>query len=81
MGLKYLDFLWALDFLYRYHPRCHSNEIILLADDILKWINHELPEDSSAIVYLKSCFSSPYDALNAVWKEILLQAGPFMSQN
>jgi len=81
MTLKYLDFLWALDFLYRYYPKFHSNELLILADDIFKWINNELPDDSSTLVYLKSCFSSPYEALTAVWKEILLLAGPFIRQN
>lgn len=81
MSLKYLDFLWALDFLYRYYPKYHSNELLTLADDIFKWINNELPEDSSALVYLKSSFSSPYEAFTAVWKEILLLAGPFLKQN
>lgn len=75
--MKYLDLLWALDILYRTYPKYHSSELILLADDILKWINNELPEDSSALIYLKSCFSSPYEALAAVWKEIMLIAGSF----
>jgi hypothetical protein len=81
MGLKYLDLLWALDLLYRHYPKYHSNELLILADDIFKWINNELPEDSSALIYLKSCFNSPYEALTAVWKEILLLAGPFSRQN
>jgi hypothetical protein len=81
MSLKYLDFLWALDFLYRHYPKYHSNELLILADDIFKWLNNELPEDSSTIVYLKSCFNSPYEALNAVWKEIVLLAGPFSRHN
>ena len=81
MSLKYLDFLWALDFLYRYYPKYHSNELLILADDIFKWINGELPEDSSALVYLKSCFNSPYEAWSAVWKEIRLLVGPFMRPN
>lgn len=74
---RYLDFIFALDILYRYYPRYHSNEILLLADDIIKWINNELPEDSSTLIYLKSCFSSPYEALNAIRKEITLIAGSF----
>jgi hypothetical protein len=81
MGFKYLDFLLALDFLYRYYPKYHSNELLILADDIFKWINNELPEDSSTLIYLKSCFSSPKEALSAVWKEIVLLAGPFMRLN
>jgi hypothetical protein len=80
-GMKYLDFLWALDFLYRHYPKYHSNELLILADDIFKWMGGELPEDSSALVYLKSCFSSPHEALSAVWKEILLLAGPFSRPN
>jgi hypothetical protein len=76
--MKYLDFLWALDMLYRYYPKYHSNELLLMADDILKWFNNELPEDSSTLIYLKSCYNSPYDALMAVWKEILLISDTFL---
>ncbi len=78
---KYLDFIFALDFLYRYYPKYHSNELLLLADDVVKWLNNELPEDSSKLIYLKSCFSSPYEALHAIRKEISLLAGPFMRMN
>ena len=78
---KYLDLLFALDFLYRYYPRYYSTEVILLAEDVLKWFNKELPEDSSALVYLKDYFNSPYDALNAIWKEISLLVGPFTRIN
>ena len=76
--MKYVDFLLMLDVLYRYYPRYHANEILILADDILKWFNNELPEDSSTLVYLKSCFSSPSEALRAVWKEVQLLAGPYL---
>ena len=76
--MKYLDFLWALDMMYRYYPKYHSNELLLLADDILKWFNNELPEDSSTLIYLKSCYNSPYDALMAVWREILLISDTFL---
>jgi hypothetical protein len=79
--VKYLDLLAALDLLSRYYPKYHSNELFLLADDILKWLNNELPEDSSKLIYLKSCFNSPYDALNAIWKELTLIVGPFMRMN
>jgi len=75
--MKYLDFLWALDLLYRHYPKYHSNEILVLAEDIWKWINNELPEDSSKLVYLKSCFNSPREAVMAVWKEIILLADFF----
>jgi hypothetical protein len=73
--MRYIDLIFALDFLYRYYPKYQSNELIMLAEDILKWVNNELPEDSSALVYLKSCFNSPYEAFTAVWKEIWVIAG------
>jgi hypothetical protein len=79
--VKYLDLLFALDLLSRYYPKYHSNELFMLADDVLKWLNNELPEDSSTLIHLKSCFSSPYDAVNAIWKELVLIAGPFMRLN
>jgi len=79
--MKYLDFLWALDILYRYYPRYHTHDLIVLADDIWKWMNNELPENSSTLIYLKSCFNSPSEAFKVVWKEIQLLAGPFMNSN
>ena len=79
--MKYLDFLWALDVLYRYYPRYHANDMIVLADDVWKWLHNELPENSSTLVYLKSCFASPQEALKAVWKEISLLAGPYINVN
>ena len=78
---KYLDLLFALDFLYRYYPKYYSNEIVLMAEDVLKWFNNELPEDSSTLLYLKTYFNSPYEAMNAIWKEISLMAGPFSRPN
>ena len=79
--MKYLEFLWALDILYRHYPRYHANDLIILADDIWKWMNNELPENSSTLIYLKSCFNSPADAFKSVWAEIQLLAGPFMNLN
>lgn len=79
--MKYLDFLWALDVLYRYYPRYHANDILILADDIVKWFNNELPEDSSTLIYLKTYFNSPTEALRAVWKEVQLLAGPYLTLN
>jgi hypothetical protein len=79
--MRYLDFMLALNALYKYYPRFHSNELLIMADDIWKWINDELPEDSSTLVYLKSCFDSPYDALKALWKEVNLLAGPHLNWN
>jgi hypothetical protein len=79
--IKYLDFVWALDAIYRYYPHYHASELLVMADDILKWMNNDLPEDSSTLVYLKSSFSSPGDAIKAVWNEINLLAGPFLFRN
>jgi len=79
--MKYLDFLWALDTLCRYYPKYHSNDLLLLADDILKWLNNELPADSSTLAYLQNYFDSPTEALKAVWREIQILAGPFAHKN
>ena len=79
--MKYVEFLLALDLLSKYYPKYQSHELLLLADDIWKWINNELPEDSSSLVYLKNYFSSPSEAFKALWKEIQLMAGPFMNLN
>lgn len=79
--MRYLDFLWMMDLLYRYYPRYHTSELMLLADDILKWFNNELPEDSSALMYLRTYFDSPYDAVKSIWKELQVLAGPWMRLN
>lgn len=79
--MKYLDFLWIMDALYRCYPRYHSSDLLVLADDIWKWVNDELPEGSSTLVYLKSCFSSPAEAMRAIWKELMLLAGPHVNVN
>ena len=42
--MKYVEFLLALDLLAKYYPKYHSHELLLLADDIWKWINNELRE-------------------------------------
>jgi len=73
--MKYLDLLLALDWLCRYHPKYYSNEVFLLAEDVIKWMNNELPEDSSTLAYLRSCYSSPQEALYVLWKEVVLLAG------
>jgi hypothetical protein len=71
----------ALDLISRYYPKYHSHELFVLADDIWKWINNELPEDSSALVYLKNYFNSPAEAFKALWKEVQLIAGPLANLN
>jgi hypothetical protein len=55
--------------------------VLLLADDIIKWFNNELPEDSSTLVYLKSLFNSPTEAVQVVWKEIQLRFGSYLYVN
>lgn len=79
--MKYLDLIYMLDLLYRYYPRYHSSELLLLAEDIHKWINNELPHDSSTLIYLQSMYDSPAAALKSIWKEIQLLAGPFYTCN
>jgi hypothetical protein len=78
---RYMDIVWALDLLARYYPKFHGNEMLLLAEDILKWMNNELPEDSSTLIYLKSYFGTPAEAVRMIWKEIQLLAGPFWHLN
>jgi hypothetical protein len=79
--MKYLDVMWALNSLCKYYPKYYSNELFILADDIWKWLNDELPEDSSTLAYLQSLYNSPTEALRALWKEIQLLAGPYINLN
>lgn len=79
--MKYVEFFLALDILSRYYPKYHSHELFIMADDIWKWINNELPEDSSSLIYLKKCFNSPAEALRALWREIQLRSEPFLHLN
>ncbi|HCW07742.1 MAG TPA: hypothetical protein DGG95_10310 [Cytophagales bacterium] len=75
--MKYIDLLLATDWLSRYYPKYYNNELLLLADDILKWFEGELPEDSSTLEYLKSLYDSPTEALLSIWKEIQLLMGSY----
>jgi hypothetical protein len=75
--MKYLDLLWATDWLSRYYPKYYANELLLLADDIIKWFDEELPEDSSTLIYLKSLYDTPNEALHATWSEIQLLMGSY----
>lgn len=79
--MKYFDLIYMLDLLSRYYPRYHSSELLVLAEDILKWINNELPHDSSTLIYLQSMYDSPAAALKAIWKEIQLLSAPFLYIN
>lgn len=59
-----------LDLLYRYYPKYHANELFILAEDILKWVNKELPTDSSSHAYLIALFGSPRKALSYLRQEL-----------
>lgn len=79
--MKYSELICMLDLLSRFYPRYYSSEVMALADDIIKWFNNELPNDSSALVYLQSMYDSPTSALKAIWKEIQVLADPFIFVN
>ncbi len=73
--MKYLDLLLATDWLSRYHPKYYASELMALTDDILKWFDEELPEDSSTLAYLKSLYHSPDEAMQDIGDEIQLLTG------
>ena len=79
--MKYIELLFALDILSKCYPRYNSHELFLLAEDVFKWINNELPEDSSSLCYLKDCFESPADAVKSIWNEIQLFSEPYLHTN
>jgi hypothetical protein len=79
--MRYIELLFALDLLSKYYPKYYSTELISLAEDIFKWLNNELPEDSSTFAYLKTSFGSPAEAWKIIWKEIQLLAGPYLNLN
>jgi hypothetical protein len=79
--MSYFDFVYILDLLARNYPRYHTTDLLVLADDILKWFNHDLPSDSSTIIYLQSLYENPHTAIQSVWKEIQLMAAPYLSLN
>lgn len=79
--MKYVQLLWALDALAKAYPKFHSHELFILADDVWKWLNNELPNDSSRLIYLKTLFSSPTEAFQAILKELQLFADPFLNKN
>lgn len=77
----YVDLLGWLDILSKYYPRFHSNELLLLADDAVKWMSDELPEDSSAVLHLRKYFTSPAEAVRMLWREVYSVAMPYMNVN
>jgi hypothetical protein len=79
--MKYQDLFIALEVLSKYYPGYQSNHLLVLCDDIIRWFNNDLPEDSSAIVYLKGIFASPMHAINALWDDVQLLSQPFRNSN
>jgi hypothetical protein len=79
--MKYAELIWALDVLSKYYPKYHGNELMILAEDVVKWLNNELAEDSSSAIYLQSLFGSPVEALSVLWQELQLLARPFQFLN
>jgi len=77
MLMKYLELLWAADWLSRFHPKYYTSELMVLVEDILKWFDEELPEDSSAMVYLKSLYATPEAAMQDIGDEIALLTGGY----
>jgi hypothetical protein len=79
--MKYVDYIVSLDVLHHMYPKYYSNELILLAEDALRWFNEEFPRDSSALVYLKNLYASPSEALEDIWSKIQIIAEPFINRN
>ncbi len=79
--MKYIEFVGSLDILHRADPKYYSHELLLLAEDVLRWINEEFAQDNSALVYLKSLYHSPSEAVDDLWNKIQLLVAPFMELN
>lgn len=79
--MEELNYLAALELLRRFYPSYHTSDWLILAEDIVKWINGEFTEDNSALVYLKQLYNSPAEALADLWDHIQLIAGPYFNNN
>lgn len=79
--MKTLDFLWMLDVLMRYYPKYHSNDLLVLAEDVWKWVNGDLPDDSSTVAYLRTIFQNPTDAMQLLRDELQALAYPWLNEN
>jgi hypothetical protein len=79
--MKYQELFIGLDVLSKYYPGYHGNHLLILCDDIVKWFNNDLPEDSSALIYLRGIFASPIDAIAALLEDVQLLSQPFRSLN
>ena len=70
--MNYFELLQMLDVLARNYSRYHSSEMILLAEDVWRWLNSELPADSSTVVFLSKYFSSPQEAAKEMSEQLRL---------
>jgi len=77
--MKYADFIFSLDLLHRLNPNYYSSELLLLADDVLRWVNDELTQDNSALIYLRHLYNSPKEAIEDIWPKIQLLANALRS--
>ena len=71
----------ALDELLRYYPNYYKSELILLAEDIIRWAEGELNEGNSILAYLTDVFPSPEKAMEYVSKRLLSLSRPFRDLN
>jgi len=68
----YYELLQLLDILARNYSRYHSSEMILLAEDVWRWLNQELPADSSTVKFLCKYYHSPQQAAKEMSEQLRL---------
>ncbi len=68
----YFELVQLLDVLARNYSKYHSSEMIMLAEDVWRWLNQDLPDDSSAAVFLSKYFSSPQEAAREMSEQLRL---------
>jgi len=66
----YTDFLSSLDQLNRLYPGYYRSELLLLSDDVVRWFNGELGQDSSALSYLSKFYRTPREAMQDLMEKI-----------
>lgn len=77
----YQELVQLLDILGRNYSRYHSNEMILLAEDVWRWLNSDLPADSSAAVFLSKYFNSPQEAAKEMSNQLRLLIAHYVNLN
>lgn len=75
--MTYIDLLSVSSWLKEYYPHYDKNELTVLLDDVLKWLQNELPEDSSTLTYLKNIYTSQSEAVQNIWSELQLFLGSY----